>query len=61
MDEIEKTLTILEVIRDVYPISFITIIHGIFGYGMGMFKYIREIKVLEREIERLGRQLEREH
>ena len=61
VEELTRTLTLLTLIRDVYPISFITIIHGTFGYVMGIYKYRMEIRILETEIERLGRQLEREH
>ena len=63
MDGITQTLAqaVMEMIRESYPVSFITIINGSFGYLLGRLKYSFEIKVMVNEIERLIRQLEREH
>ena len=61
MEEISQTVTLLQIIRDVYPVSFITIIHGMFGYAMGIYKYRLEMRFLERQIDRNDRLLERLH
>ncbi|MBT8449511.1 MAG: hypothetical protein KJO69_07470 [Gammaproteobacteria bacterium] len=58
---ITKALTLLEVIRDVYPISFITIVCGVFGFGMGVITIFMKKKTLENQIERNDRIIERSH
>ena len=61
MEEISIGLTILNLIRDIYPVSFISIILCAFGYAMGMIKYRFEIRTVEKRIKALEDMIERVH
>lgn len=61
MEEISLGITILNLIRDIYPVSFISIILCAFGYAMGFIKYRFEIRVIERRIKAIEDMIERTH